>query len=353
MEPGVTAAALPTTQAVAYHAGSPDAGAVALVLGGGNVSSIGPMDALYKLFVEDQVVLYKTHPVNVYLGPLLEEGLQALIHRGFLKVVYGGAEEGAYLCQHPGVDEIHITGSDRTYEAIVFGPGAEGRRRKERNEPLLTKRVTAELGNVSPVIVVPGPAGSWSASDLRYQAENLVTMLVEQRRLQLQRRAGHRPARRLAAARGPPRRHAPAPARDPAAQGLVSRSGGALERLRRRPSGGGDVSAERATDGRSPPLDAHPQPRPAEPRRHLLHHRGLLRRLRRDPHRRAELPEYLERAVAFANETLWGTLNATLIVHPASLRDRAVRQSRREGDRGSALRHRRREPLGGPRATAS
>jgi hypothetical protein len=41
----------------------------------------------------------------------------------------------------------------------------------------------------------------------------------------------------------------------------------------------------------------------------------------------ASVPEYLERAVAFANETLWGTLNATLIVHPAALRDPAVRQA--------------------------
>ena len=75
MEPGVTAESLPETMAVAYHAPRAQGG-VALVLGGGNVSSIGPMDALYKLFVEDQVVLFKTHPVNVYLGPLLEEGFK-------------------------------------------------------------------------------------------------------------------------------------------------------------------------------------------------------------------------------------------------------------------------------------
>ena len=30
---------------------------------------------------------------------------------------------------------------------------------------------------------------------------------------------------------------------------------------------------------------------------------------------------FIDRAVAFANETLWGTLCATLIVHPKSLRD--------------------------------
>ena len=61
----------------------------------------------------------------------MEEAFQPLIERGFFRVVYGGAEEGAYLCRHDGVDEIHITGSDQTYEAIVFGPGDEGRRRKE------------------------------------------------------------------------------------------------------------------------------------------------------------------------------------------------------------------------------
>ena len=33
---------------------------------------------------------------------------------------------------------------------------------------------------------------------------------------------------------------------------------------------------------------------------------------------------FVDRAVAFANGTLWGTLNATLLVHPASLRDRRV-----------------------------
>ena len=73
------------------------------------------------------------------------------------------------------MDEIHITGSDQTYDAIVFGPGEEGRRRKAADEPLLTKRFTAELGNVSPVIVVPGP---WDDGDLEYQAENLATMIT-------------------------------------------------------------------------------------------------------------------------------------------------------------------------------
>jgi len=323
MKPGVSEASLPSTQAVAYHA-EPRGGGVALVLGGGNVSSIGPMDALYKLFVEDRVVLYKAHPVNAYLGPLLEEGFKALSSRGFFKVVYGGAEEGAYLCQHPGVDEIHITGSDRTYEAIVFGPGEEGRRRKERHEPLLIKRVTAELGNVSPVIVVPGPAGSWTPADLRYQAENLVTMLVNNAGFNCN-------AARVIV------QHASSPQRED----LLAAMRALLKEipLRRAWYPG---AAERWTAFTA----AHPEAerfgeRTGDLLPWMLIH-GLNPQDREDicytteafcgvfaetPIAAASVPEYLERAIAFANETLWGTLNATLIVHPAALANRAMRQA--------------------------
>jgi hypothetical protein len=38
----------------------------------------------------------------------------------------------------------------------------------------------------------------------------------------------------------------------------------------------------------------------------------------------ANTVEYIDRAVEFANEHLWGTLNVTLLVHPASMKDPAV-----------------------------
>ena len=38
----------------------------------------------------------------------------------------------------------------------------------------------------------------------------------------------------------------------------------------------------------------------------------------------ASVPEYIDRAVGFCNERLWGTLSATMLVHPTSLRDPAV-----------------------------
>jgi len=151
-------------------------GRLCLVLGAGNISSIPPLDLLYKLFVEDQVVLLKMNPVNAYLGPFFERAFAPMIRDGFLGVTYGGATEGAYLCGHPAVETIHLTGSQETYDAIVWGPDpAERARRKAAGTPLLDKPVTAELGCVTPVLVVPG---RWSSGDLDFQARHVAGMVA-------------------------------------------------------------------------------------------------------------------------------------------------------------------------------
>lgn len=321
MEPGVTAAGLPATVAEAYQPGRQDEGGVALVLGAGNVSSIGPMDALYKLFVENRVVLYKVHPVNAYLGPLLDEAFAPLVAAGFFRQVYGGAEEGAYLCQHPGVDEIHITGSDKTYEAIVFGPGPEGAERKRENRPRLTKKFTAELGNVSPVIVVPGP---WSAGDIAYQAENLVTMLTNNAGFNCN-------ATRVIVT------SADWPGRQPLLAEVRRRLARIPPRKAYYPGAAERFAAFRA---QHPEMETFGQARAGE----LPW--GLVPELSPDregdicytteafcglcaetPIQAASAAEFLEKAVAFANRGLWGTLNATLLVHPGTLRDPAARQA--------------------------
>ena len=171
MEPGVTHENLRERMAGFYQQAAP-AGKVALVLGAGNVSGIAPMDVLQKLFTEGQVCILKMNPVNEYLQPILEEIFESLIAYGFLRIVGGGADAGAYLVDHADIDEIHMTGSTRTHDLIVYGPGEEGARRKAENKPRNTKRITSELGNVSPTIVLPG---DWSDADLRFQAENIVT----------------------------------------------------------------------------------------------------------------------------------------------------------------------------------
>ncbi|HBL25762.1 MAG TPA: aldehyde dehydrogenase [Acidobacteria bacterium] len=323
MEPGVTAASLASTQATAYHQ-TERPGGVALVLGAGNVSSIGPMDALYKLFAEDRVVLYKTHPLNAWLGPLLEEGLAPLVRRGFLRIVHGGAEVGDYLCTHPAVDEIHVTGSDRTYEAIVYGTGVEGRRRKDRDEPRLTKPFSAELGNVSPVIVVPGPAGAWTAAEIAYQAENLATMLVNNAGFNCN-------ATRMII------QHAASPERQPLLAALrdVLRTipprrawyTGAAERydafLAAHPQA--ERFGERVGD--QLPWALIPGVDPQDPGDITFTTEAFCSLCAETALDAPSVPAFLKRAVQLANETLWGTLNATLIVHPAALRDPEIRDA--------------------------
>jgi aldehyde dehydrogenase (NAD(P)+) len=171
MEPGVSETTLRQNMAGFYRQKNPK-GAVALVLGAGNVASIAPLDVLYKLYAEGSVCLLKMNPVNDYLGPVLEEIFAEFMAAGYVRTVYGGADVGAYVAQHKEVDEIHITGSARTHDAILFGPGPEGEQRRRDNRPLISKRMTSELGNVSPTIVVPGP---WNQADIRFQAEHIAT----------------------------------------------------------------------------------------------------------------------------------------------------------------------------------
>ncbi len=317
MQPGVSSENLAATQAVAYKVDDAP-GSVSLVLGAGNVSSIGAMDLLYKLFVENQVVVLKMHPLNAYLGPILAEGFQALLDWGVLRIVYGGADVGAYLTAHEQVDDIHITGSDKTVEAIVFGPGPEGAARKAARQPLLEKPISSELGNVSAVIVVPGP---WSNGDLEHHAENMVSMLTNN--------AGFNcnAMRVIVQHEGWPLR------------------GKLLDAFRRLL---GEVGPKKAyypgaEDRHTAFLAAHPEAEnfgaAGEGELPWTLIPGL------DPAAEDEIcftteafcgvtaetalaadspAEFVARAVELANERLWGTLNVTLLVHPKSMADPAT-----------------------------
>jgi acyl-CoA reductase-like NAD-dependent aldehyde dehydrogenase len=173
MQPGVTPANLAEHTAAAYREpAAKRTGKVSLVLGAGNISSISPLDALHKLIAEHAVVILKLNPVNAYLYDVLCSALRPLIDAGFVRIVRGGADVGQYLCNHALVEDIHITGSAMSHDAIVFGTGPEGKRRKETNDPINKRPITSELGAVCPTIVVPGP---WTKADLRFQAEHVAT----------------------------------------------------------------------------------------------------------------------------------------------------------------------------------
>jgi hypothetical protein len=317
MEPGLSADDTIATQAAAYK-DTQRKGTVSLVLGAGNASMLPVCDALHRLFVELQVVVLKPNPVNAHLGPLMEEGFRALIERGFLAIVYGGAEEGAYLSSHPEVEELHVTGSDKTFEAIVFGAGHEGRTRKAERRPLITKRFTGELGNVSPVIIVPGP---WKSGDVEEQAKHIATWLTVNAgfacltpRVLIQHRSWELRDRLVDAVGGHLDREPTRYAYYPGAQGRHAEFLEAHPEARCFGKGGED----RLPWTLIPDVD----PQAAD---EICFKREAFCALCAETGLDApDVPTFLDRAVEHANQTLWGTLCATIIVHPKSLRDPTI-----------------------------
>jgi acyl-CoA reductase-like NAD-dependent aldehyde dehydrogenase len=317
MQHGVTEETLPATQASFYRQAAP-AGRVSLVLGAGNGPSIGPLDAVYKLFVEGQVVLLKMNPVNEYLAPFIEQAFAPLVRAGVFRVVCGGADVGAYLCQHEAIDEVHITGSDVTHDVIVFGPGAEGQRRKRDNRPLLDKRITSELGNVSPVIVVPG---SWSAAELRFQAENVATQMTDN--------AGFNcnAAKMLITHRDWPQREAflgelrsvlrsvpPRKAYYPGAAARWDNFVGHYPQAERYGAGGGG----RLPWAFIPGVDS------SQTDQLCFSEESFCGVTGETTLAGADAADFLARATTFANEVLWGTLSAEIIIDPRTAKKNAV-----------------------------
>lgn len=314
MQPGVTLENMSESQAAFYRDKAPK-GRVALVLGAGNVASIGPMDALYKLFVEGQVVILKMNPVNEYLGPFIDHAFAALRERGFFRVVYGGAAEGDYLCRHERVEEIHITGSDKTHDAIVFGFGEEGSRRKAEAEPRNTKRLTCELGNVSPVIIVPGP---WSQKDLDFHGVNLATSVVNNAgfncsatRVIIQHEQWGKREALLASLR---KAFQQAEDRRPYYPGSEERQQLFLEHH--------PHAEEFGTKGEGHvPWTLIHHLDPSDPDEICFNTESWCGQTSEVALPADSVAEYIDRAVEFCNERVWGTLNCSIFVHPKSMKD--------------------------------
>lgn len=174
MQSDVTADNLSDHLAAAFDHSS-DRG-VSLVLGAGNVSGIPAADALTKLCAESRSVLLKMNPVNEYLGSVFERAFLPLIENDLLRIAYGGPDVAAAALHDERVSDVHITGSNQTFDAIVWGPaGAERERRITDNDPVLKKPIGSELGSVTPWVVVPG---RYSAAQLKAQAASVVGSLI-------------------------------------------------------------------------------------------------------------------------------------------------------------------------------
>ncbi|MEA2684344.1 MAG: hypothetical protein QOK05_2672 [Chloroflexota bacterium] len=314
MEPGVTAENLPQNMAGAYRT-RPHEGAVSLVLGAGNIASIAPMDVLHKLYAEHSVVLLKMNPVNEYLGPIFEDIFSPLVRDGYLAMTYGGPEVGEYITNHPGIEEIHMTGSDRTHDAIVWGPGAAGAERKKSGKPLNGRRMTSELGNVTPLIVVPGP---WDDADVRFQAEHIVTTKVHN--------AGFNCIGTQVLV---------LPESWAQADSLVSAVREVLVKAPARPAyyPGAAQRQQAIVEGHANAEIVDDRPENEVPRtlvtgldskdasESCFRQECFVSALATTTLAGATALEYLRNAVDFCNESLWGTLGATVLIHPATMKE--------------------------------
>lgn len=314
---GVDAERLADAQASFYKQRDPE-GRVALVLGAGNVASIPVLDVIYKSFVDGAVCLLKMSPVNAYLGPFFELALAPLISRGFLRIVYGGSEVGAFLVQHAAIDELHITGSAETHDRIVWGaPGPAREARKRAGTPLFGKPVTSELGNVSPVLVVPG---KYSDAELTAMARGIAGMVVQNASFNCN------AAKMLVTPRGFAQRTALLERLQAELAKVAPRRAyypGAAERYASLTQGTEHVTRIGAAKAGELPwtlvsaLD--PQSDAAqftvEPFCSIISEVSV---------GSADPVEFLASATAFANDRLWGTLNAMLYVSPQTERDASL-----------------------------
>ncbi|NTW97880.1 MAG: aldehyde dehydrogenase [Oscillochloris sp.] len=309
MQPGVSEESLFNEVATLYRKPTHE-GVVVLVLGAGNINSIPPLDVLYHMIVRGHVALLKMNPVNDYLDPLIEAIFAPFIRTGFLRVISGNAEVGEYLTHHPDVDEIHLTGSARTHDAIIYGPGPAGAARRARNEPLINKPVTSELGGVGPLIILPG---RWSAEDIRYHAEHAATMKLHNSGFncaasqllvlpeQWDQREEFMAALRQVLHELPPR-----PAYYP---GAAQRQREAAALHPHAETFGGEVPRTLITD-----LDPQSDD-------FCYQHELFGPVFAQTSLPGADAASFLRNAVAFCNERLMGTLSASIIAHPTTLRE--------------------------------
>lgn len=309
MQKGVTPANLKQHAAIAYD--QPEKarkGKVALILGAGNVAAITPLDVLQKLYLENQVVILKMNPVNDYLTDYYQIAMKPFIDAGFLRIVRGDAAGGAYLCDHPIVEELHITGSDKTHDAIVWGVGEEAAKNRKAGKPRNAKRFTSELGSVSPTIVVPGP---WTAADIRFQAENIATMKLHNSghnciaTQALIMPAGWDKGRRLLDEVKAVAARCQRPAWYPGAGQRLERyetCGGRVQRIDRGANAPALLIGEIGEDGYNRENEVF----------------GPALGVREIDAPDAET--YLQDAIAYANDQLWGTLGANILIHPKTIR---------------------------------
>lgn len=312
LAPGVTRHQVLSGASRTYR-DSADSAGVTLLLGAGNAINLVLTDLIHLLYARNSVVAVKMNPVLAYQRPVVERIFTEFVDRGAVRFVDETIDAGAYLARHPGIDHIHITGSASSHDALVWGTDDAAEDRRANRTPLIDKTITAELGGVGPVVVVPR---DWTEADIRRQADLIVYAKLFN--------SGHICA-------------APQililPDGWPHADRLLAEIRRLLTTVPAR-----DRYYPGSEDKVSAVLDRHPLAEPCHGDRNRLVIEGI------DPDEDSilfttevfadvlgvarlpagSIPDYLDAAVTFANDRLTGTLAANLLVDPATAKQHAA-----------------------------
>jgi len=150
---------------------------IAVVLGAGNWDFLAVNDCLTGLFVYNQVVFLKHHPLRgPSLEPLVRKLFAPLIAKGYFdSEVDLGPERSSAIVYSPHVSTVQLTGGKATHDAIVWGADPkEQEQRKKDHDPLLKAEMRAELGAVTPWIV---PPVEYSTEELDHLALSLASAI--------------------------------------------------------------------------------------------------------------------------------------------------------------------------------
>lgn len=155
------------------------AGRLSLVLGAGNQSFLAFGDVVHEMFVKGNVTVLKHHPVRDFSAPVYEALFSELIKDGFFTSTLGDVNLSAWLCEHPLIDAVHMTGGAATHDAIVWGADPEAQsKNKAADAPVLKKPITSELGCITPWIICSGV--EWTDAELARHASQLAKAFVTQ-----------------------------------------------------------------------------------------------------------------------------------------------------------------------------
>ncbi len=137
-------------------------GSVSLVLGAGNQNFLTVIDIFQRVFIYNECVLVKLHPLREFLFDPYYEILKPLIEENIVHIIKDfGVDFTKQIILDPLINHIHFTGSESTYKAIHETLSKENK----------TCQVTAELGCVTPWIIFPG---EFSSKELKNIAKQLI-----------------------------------------------------------------------------------------------------------------------------------------------------------------------------------